>query len=421
MNKDYNKDTFCAAAWQGMHLSTMSHVIPCCLYKQNTPNVFGTTKKGIKLTDHYNSNEAKSLRRKLWNGEKPEECGECWLREKEAKDKNLPDTSYRQSLNRRLSPWLDDLIENTNEDFSLKKVNLKFLDLRWDNKCNLKCRICSPEFSSALYKEFKNLKFAFNDSGSPYNISVDETEYEVILEQLHNVKFLFFAGGEPLTQDRFYEILQYCIDNNLAKDITLWITSNITKVKYKKFDLVKMMKHFKEIEITASIDGSHERGEYLRDGSTWSEVIENIKYIKTVGEKLRFMIVPTPNIMNAYNIVDLYKEFLEEGYIQHNDIHVNFLTDPAHLQLKNLPEHHKKAVRQRYLDTIEWIKNSKYNKRSPYELKSDIRQFEFLITTLDQERSEEEFQRFLVKTKQVDQYRGNDFYKVFPEFADFIS
>ena len=53
-------------------------------------------------------------------------------------------------------------------------------------------------------------------------------------------------------------------------------------------------------------------------------------------------------------------------------------------------------------------------------LKHDISQFEFLITTLEQERSEEEFQRFLVKTKQVDQYRGNDFYKVFTEYADFI-
>lgn len=418
MNKDYNEETFCAAAWQGMHLSTMSHVIPCCLYKQ-TSNVYGATKKGTKLTDHYNSEAAKNLRKRLWNGEKPEECGECWLREKEAKDENLPDISYRQSLNRRLSPWLDELIENTNEDFSLKKVKLKFLDLRWDNKCNLKCRICSPEFSSALYKEFKNLKFAFKDTGTPYNISVDESEYEVILEQLHNVRFLFFAGGEPLTQDKFYEILQYCIDNDLAKDITLWITSNITRVTYKEFDLIEMLKNFKDIEITASIDGSYERGEYLRDGCTWSEVVNNIEYLKTIGEKLRFMIVPTPNIMNAYNIVDLFKEFIEKGYIGHNDLHVNFLTNPAHLQLKNLPEHHKKIVKERYLDTIEWLKTQQVlgNKDA---IKHDISQFEFLITTLEQERSEEEFQRFLVKTKQVDQYRGNDFFKVFTEYSDFI-
>jgi len=418
MNKDYNEETFCAAAWQGMHLSTMSQVIPCCLYKQ-TSNSFGTTKKGIKLTDHYNSEAAKNLRKNLWNGVKPSECGECWLREREAKDKELPDISYRQSLNKRLLPWLDELLENTNEDFSLKEVKLKFLDLRWDNKCNLKCRICSPEFSSALYKEYKNLKLGFNDTGTAYNTSVDETEYEAILEQLHNVNFLFFAGGEPLTQDKFYEILQYCIDNDLAKDITLWITSNITRVKYKSYDLIKMIKKFKEIEITASIDGSHERGEYLRDGCTWSTVEDNIKFLKSVGEKLRFMIVPTPNIMNAYNIVDLYREFIEKGYIKHNDLHVNFLTDPAHLQLKNLPEHHKKIVKQRYLDTIAWLRTQRSD-NDPNEIKNDISQFEFLITTLEQERSEEEFQRFIVKTKQVDQYRGNDFYKVFPEYTDFI-
>ena len=127
MNKDYNEETFCAAAWQGMHLSSMSSVIPCCLYKQKS-NDFGTTKKGIKLTDHYNSEVAKNFRKNLWNGVKPEECGECWLREKEAKSKDLKDISYRQSLNKRLSPWIDELLENTNEDFSLKEVKLKYLD-----------------------------------------------------------------------------------------------------------------------------------------------------------------------------------------------------------------------------------------------------------------------------------------------------
>lgn len=117
------------------------------------------------------------------------------------------------------------------------------LDLRFDNKCNLKCRMCNPAFSSALYKEYVDLGFDLpKEWDSPYHIAVDDKEYEFIISQLKYTKVLFFAGGEPLTQDKFYEILQYCIDNDLAKDILLWITSNCTKLKYKNYDLISMLK-----------------------------------------------------------------------------------------------------------------------------------------------------------------------------------
>ena len=76
-------------------------------------------------------------------------------------------------------------------------MNFKHLDLRFDNKCNLKCRICNPGFSSALYKEYKDLGFNnFTDFGSPYSVSVNDEEFQFILSQLGNVETLFFAGGE---------------------------------------------------------------------------------------------------------------------------------------------------------------------------------------------------------------------------------
>ena len=139
------------------------------------------------------------------------------------------------------------------------------LDLRFDNKCNLRCRMCTPSFSSALYKEYKDLDFPMQtEMSSAYHIAVDDNEYQFILDQLENTKVIFFAGGEPLTQDKFYEILQYCIDKDLAKDISLWITSNCTKLKYKKFNLIEMLKEFKDVELTGSVDAYGERADYMR-------------------------------------------------------------------------------------------------------------------------------------------------------------
>jgi MoaA/NifB/PqqE/SkfB family radical SAM enzyme len=416
MDKNYNKDTFCVAPWVSTHLSTFGKVIPCCLYKQE--RVFGELKSEVSIEESYNSDIAKEVRRQLWNGEKINECQICWYREEVSKDKSVVD-SYRYNLWNRFGKDIDAIIENTNDDFSLKEVKFKMMDLRFDNKCNLKCRICNPGFSSSLYKEYKDLGFGnFVDYGQPYSQSVSDNDYEFIKSQLGNVEVLFFAGGEPLTQDKHYEILQHCIDKGYAKNITVWVTTNFTKLFYKSYNIIEMWKQFKAVEITASIDGFEERGEYLRKGSKWEQIVENRKTLLKEMPNIFFAIVPTINLMNSYTIIDLYKNWIESEYIRPGKMHVNLLTHPEHMQIRNLPENHKEILRIKYGEIIQWIKSKSFKNN---EGQKDIEQFEFVLGLLNQERSEEEFQKFIELTYKVDNYRGDDFFNIFTEFKDFIN
>jgi MoaA/NifB/PqqE/SkfB family radical SAM enzyme len=416
MDKNYNKDTFCVAPWVSTHLSTFGKVIPCCLYKQE--RVFGELKSEVSIEESYNSDIAKEVRRQLWNGEKINECQICWYREEVSKDKSVVD-SYRYNLWNRFGKDIDAIIENTNDDFSLKEVKFKMMDLRFDNKCNLKCRICNPGFSSSLYKEYKDLGFGnFVDYGQPYSQSVSDNDYEFIKSQLGNVEVLFFAGGEPLTQDKHYEILQHCIDKGYAKNITVWVTTNFTKLFYKSYNIIEMWKQFKSVEITASIDGFEERGEYLRKGSKWEQIVENRKTLLKEMPNIFFAIVPTINLMNSYTIIDLYKNWIESEYIRPGKMHVNLLTHPEHMQIRNLPENHKEILRIKYGEIIQWIKSKSFKNN---EGQKDIEQFEFVLGLLNQERSEEEFQKFIELTYKVDNYRGDDFFNIFTEFKDFIN
>lgn len=416
MDKNYNKETFCVAPWVSTHLSTFGKVIPCCLYKQE--RVFGELKSDASIEESYNSDVAKEVRRQLWNGEKINECQICWYREEVSKDKSIVD-SYRYNLWNHFGKDIDAIIENTNDDFSLKEVKFKMMDLRFDNKCNLKCRICNPGFSSSLYKEYKDLGFGnFVDYGQPYSQSVSDNDYEFIKSQLGNVEVLFFAGGEPLTQDKHYEILQHCIDKGYAKNINVWVTTNFTKLFYKSYNIIEMWKQFKSVEITASIDGFEERGEYLRKGSKWEQIVENRKTLLREMPNVFFSIVPTINLMNSYTIIDLYKNWIESEYIWPGKMHVNLLTHPEHMQIKNLPENHKEILRIKYDEIIQWIKSKSFNNN---EGQRDIEQFEFILGLLNQERSEEEFQKFIELTYKVDNYRGDDFFNIFTEFKDFIN
>ena len=409
MKKNYNEKTFCVAPWLSSHISTFDDIIPCCIYKaEGKP--FGKTRQGVPFLDHYNSEKAVQVRKDLWNGKEVSGCQECFFREKTG-------YSYRNSLNSRFYHYIDEAIENTNEDFTLKEAKFRMLDLRFDNKCNLRCRMCTPSFSSALYKEYKDLDFPMQtEMSSAYHIAVDDNEYQFILDQLENTKVIFFAGGEPLTQDKFYEILQYCIDKDLAKDISLWITSNCTKLKYKKFNLIEMLKEFKDVELTGSVDAYGERADYMRYPSTWDIVEANILTMISSVKNLKFIACPTIQIPNVYHIFDLYKYFLKNGITKSGNIHFNILTQPMHFNIKNLPKHHKDDLYKKCDEMSDWLdSNTQYSTHF-----ADKQQFDLLRSMLDQEPELLNNDKFISRTNQVDKYRGNNFWDTFPEFSDFL-
>tara|TARA_B100000212_G_scaffold195468_1_gene147466 strand:+ start:593 stop:1855 length:1263 start_codon:yes stop_codon:yes gene_type:complete len=408
MKKSYNKKTFCVAPWIASHISTWDDITPCCLYKSNGKPI-GKTRQGVPFFEHYNSKEAIKIRKDLWNGKEVSGCQECFFREKTG-------SSYRNSLNKVFADDIPELIQNTKKDFSLKKPKFKLFDLRFDNKCNLRCRMCSPMFSSSLYKEYKDLGFKLGHASSfdsPYHIAVNDKEYKFILSQLKNVKVLMFAGGEPLTQDKFYEILQYCIDKNLSKNISLWITSNCTKVKYKKYDLIKMLRQFKEVDLSGSIDAYGERANYMRYPSKWEDVETNILTFIHSLENLRFRACPTIQVQNIYHIFDLFKYLLINGICRSGDVRFNILTFPDHMDIKNLPYYHKKRILKKCDEMDEWFENegSKYSKN-----KRDKEQIELLRSLLSKEADNKSFIEFFTKTDIVDKYRGNNFWSVFTEF-----
>ena len=63
------------------------------------------------------------------------------------------------------SSYFDDVIKNLDENYKLKKLNLKKLELRLSNKCDLKCRMCEHECSSSWgvdYEKIHNVKIKKN-------------------------------------------------------------------------------------------------------------------------------------------------------------------------------------------------------------------------------------------------------------------
>ena len=93
-----------------------------------------------------------AVRNKMLIGERTDHCKNCYEYE---------DSGADSSRIRETNDWMQFLNLENLDDVTAELV---YYDIRNDNLCNLSCRMCSPQFSSQLEKEFKdiyNLRFIF--------------------------------------------------------------------------------------------------------------------------------------------------------------------------------------------------------------------------------------------------------------------
>ena len=122
--------------------------------------------------------------------------------------------SNRNSVNERFENQKH-LQDKTQEDGSLPSMPT-YMDIRFGNLCNFKCRMCGPESSTSWYKD---TKLSFSKTVDPY------TKNEALWEDMPNIiphlTDVYFAGGEPFVQDGHYKLLQLLINSPYSKNIKL--------------------------------------------------------------------------------------------------------------------------------------------------------------------------------------------------------
>ena len=402
--KKYINDTFCIAPWTEIHFGVSKEVMPCCTYTRYNP--FGNLNDTDDIESIYNSDNAKTLRKKLFNGERAKECNSCWKQEKLSKA-----TSYRQFHNDFYGKYLDEVLENTNEDFSLKSIQPKRLDIRFDNKCNLKCRICSSTFSTSWYADEVKLGIRDNDKKDVYKESVSTKTMMFIVDSIPHIEEIFFAGGEPLMQDNHYKILEAAIKTGHSKQIRLTYNTNFSTLNYKNKDIISLWKKFQFVNIGASLDASHKQGEYQRKNIVWSDVVDNRKRLLNEIPDINFEIIPTVGILNVYNILEFHKEWVDKKFILPNDIKINLLTEPHAYDIRNLPKHHKDRIVYLYNKHISWLETLKLSSLA-------INEFKKVTKYIKENGSIEKLKEFVSYNVKLDEIRKESFFDIYPEFSD---
>ena len=188
MNKEeffeQNK-TLCIHPWVGMYVDPAGEVYPCCV--GNTDGSFGNVKNN-SLVEIWNSAKYKDVRKTMMEGKFPKSCGECERLEKYGR-------SVRNHANANLGHNFP-IIESTQLDGYLEKFELKYLDIRFSNICNFKCRYCGESLSSAWGQENRKL-IPENRPAVLHASDGNRKLIDQVIEHLGHTEMIYFAGGEP--------------------------------------------------------------------------------------------------------------------------------------------------------------------------------------------------------------------------------
>lgn len=340
MNID-NKPYFCAAPWTHTYVSPQGERRLCCASREEASfqkqYIDSGTAQGkfepVTLEEHWNSDYMKDIRKRMLNGEKLSQCDVC-------NDQILNLHTYRKYFTETLFPHkVDDIVANTRKDGHYDPMPVSY-DYRISNLCNFKCRMCGEQLSSSWEAEKKKLDL-IDVVQEPWlepntRKSISDFQVEVLEEELQRavdnktIEEIYWVGGEPLMFERHWTIMQQLVDNGHAKNVTVRYNTNLSRVKYKNYDLWEMLPHFKNVNICASIDGAYEVGEYIRDGLVWDEWIENFKsgmfLIDQFGDDAMVFDVTltTPGLFHLKDLFDVARELDVKSYFK-----FTFAFDPS--------------------------------------------------------------------------------------------
>ena len=360
------------------------------------------------------------IRRQVLNDDRPPECAPCF---------KLEDQGVESLRQRHIAGKIPEARINLYPNTPLLEVmpfEIPTIELKLNNLCNLKCRMCHPMDSTAwndwgevkdFYKAEGNIMYAIveehNLEHKPFlDKFQDSPEWWASLKKLlPHFRRVEFAGGEPLMDPQHYRILDMLAP--YGHQIEIKYATNLTMLGKSDRTVWKYWPKFKSVAVNVSIDGMGSSYEYIRGNALWDELINNIKQIQTIPNISRIVGAVTVQVSNILVLDKMIDYFLNDlGII----FHTHRVEYPNVLSVQVLPNELKKLAVEKLVMASKKIKDYNLNsKLIDYTLGQIKDNINYILATDQSDKWQDciEFNRRLDKT------RNQSFFDVTPEFKDY--
>jgi organic radical activating enzyme len=426
----------CLAKWKQVSLHLPTGLTNSCYH----PPLHKIPVEGLETNPGrlHNTLHKKQQRRIMLRNERPAECQYCWNMEDLGK---LSDRHYRSS-----EPWaavdFDRIVASTGDE---DDIIPSYVEVNFNNACNLSCSYCSPQFSSTWAQEVERM------GGYPTSTVHNSPDHfggsrRVIPAREHNpyvdafwqwwpdlyphLQHFRMTGGEPLLDRNTYRVFDYVLANPKS-DLHLNVTSNFS-VEEKLFErylgYVKQLcqpdtiEHFMQY---VSVDGWGKQAEYMRHGLDfdlmWSRVA---RYLEEVPSRNSLTFIVTVNNLSVTSFQQLIENILAlrkrySSTYQRVWFDTPVLRQPAWQSLQILPASYSAVLektKQYMQDNIETNAN-RFHGFKDYEIQRLDRDIAWMRNGQSPEeldRNRADFYRFFAEH---DRRRGTDFLATFPEMS----
>jgi len=391
---------FCMIPWTHMHGIPDGRAYPCCLGEMHLP--IGNFKENT-MKEVWNGIPYKQMRLNMLADKPSKECARCY--EQEANGF----FSMRNSQNKNFGHHIN-IVDKTNSDGSLDEFKLIYYDIRFSNLCNFSCRTCGSLFSSSWYGEETKLFGKLNHPQIMYAGKDEHDMWEQMQEHIPHLEQIYFAGGEPLIMEEHYRILEELVRRKMFH-VRLIYNTNFSHIRLKDKMVFEYWKLFDSVSVGASLDDSYARGEYIRKGTKWNEIVENRRKMMEICPKVDFYISSTVSIYNVWHLTEFHREWVDLGLIRPMDWNINILQSPERDRVDVLPIQFKDRIKQRIQEHVEWL-------RPQDQLQRAVNGYESIITFMYQDDKSHLLKEFFKINDQTDNMRKEKFEDVFPEYKE---
>jgi MoaA/NifB/PqqE/SkfB family radical SAM enzyme len=380
------------------------------------------------LEEIWNNDTMKRIRQQVLNGERPAECEPCFSLEDQGVE-SLRQRHVGGKIPEARINLYPNALDKLEDDYSMP-FEIPTMELKLNNLCNLKCRMCHPMDSTSwndwsevkdFYKAEGNIMYAIVEEHDLENKPhldkfQDSPEWWANLEKLlPHFRRVEFAGGEPLMDPQHYRILDMLAP--YGNQIEIKYATNLSMLGKSNRTVWEYWPKFKSVAVNVSIDGMDKSYEYVRGNASWAELINNIKQIQTIPNISRIVGAVTVQVSNVLILDKIIEYFLDDlGII----FHTHRVEYPKVLSAQVLPRELQVLAITKLRAVEQRLEEFKMVKKHPELLSYTRGQIQDNINYLMARDQSDKWQDCVAFNQALDATRNQSFFDVTPEFKNYV-